>query len=451
MNPVDALTTNQQITFWNLCVAIAVCSSCSLVGCFLVLRGLSLLGDAISHAVLPGLVIGFMVSGTRDLGPMLVGAVIAGLLTTLLTQALSRRGQVEGDAGMGIVFTTMFALGVVLLSRFHSQVDLDPGCVLYGQLEASALDLRSIWGWEVPRQLVPLGLVFAVDVAVVLALWKELKITAFDPALATSLGISAAGVHYVSMTVVACTTVASFEAVGSILVIAMLIVPGATAHLLTDRLGSFVLVALVTSWLAAIGGYLLADTLDTNAAGMIAVAAGGLFAIAVVAAPQHGLAVRWIRRARLGLRIVSEDLLAHLYRYQERAERTGEASIPMGATELRRELRGAWLVRRAALAMLSLRRLVTRTDGLLQLTPAGLERARQVVRTHRLWESFLEQNLDLPLDHLHEPAHRMEHYLTPGFADQILENLDQPERDPHGRRIPGPSRPRSGRGRNAIE
>lgn len=436
MSFLESLSAHDQITFWNILVALAACSSCALVGSFLVLRGLSLLGDAISHAVLPGLVVGFMFSGTRDLAPMLIGAVVAGLLTTLLTQTLSKRGQVEEDAGMGIVFTTLFAIGVILLSRFHAQVDLDPGCVLYGQLETSALDLRPLWGFEVPRQWVPLGVVFAIDLVVVLALWKELKIAAFDPALATSLGISAGLVHYLSMTLVACTTVACFEAVGSILVIAMLIVPGATAHLLTDRLGGFIIVALVTSWVSAIGGYLLADLLDVNAAGMIAVTSGALFGAAVGFAPRHGIAARWLRRARLGLRIVCEDLLAHLYRYEERVDSGAAGPTDRIRADLRRGIRGSWVARRAAMGILRVRQWVTRTNGLPRLTPAGLERARQIVRTHRLWEAYLEQRLDVPLDHVHEPAHRMEHFVTPELAERIAAKLDQHERDPHGRQIP---------------
>lgn len=438
---VDSLSPATQISVGNVLVGLAVSTSCALVGCFLVLRRMSLLGDAISHAVLPGLVIGFMISGTRDLPPMLIGAVLAGLLTTYLTQALARRAQLDEDAGMGIVFTSLFALGVILITSYHSQVDLDPGCVLYGALETSGLDTVTILGLEPPRQLIPLSVMLLIDLVFVLVLWKELKISSFDPALATTLGLSAGLMHYVLMTLVACTTVASFEAVGSILVIAMLIVPGATAHLLTDRLGRFVMIAVGSSWVSTIGGYALADTFDTNAAGMMTVASGALFGGVVLVAPRHGLLARWTRNLRLGLRIVQEDLLSHFYRYQEREheveDRPEDSSAPVPVpVDASKGTRGSWLARKVALRVLLWRRDLEKAAGLLRLTPQGLERARQLIRTHRVWESFLQQDLDLPLDHLHEPAHRMEHYVTPELADRIVEKLEKPDRDPHGRKIP---------------
>lgn len=433
-----------ELTLNNLAVGLAVSTACALVGTYLVLRRMALLGDAISHAVLPGLVVGFMLSGTRDLAPMLVGAVLAGLLTAVLTETLWRTARVDPDAGMGVIFTSLFALGVILLSRFHSQVDLDPGCVLYGQLEYSGFDRRAWWGLLVPRQLPGLLAIVGVNLIFIALFWKELKLTSFDPALATTLGISAGLVHHLLLALVACSTVASFESVGSILVIAMLIVPGATAHLLTDRLAPLLVVAVVCGWTATVGGYLAAIALDTEAAGMIASASGVQFGLVVLLAPRHGLVGQWLRRLRLALQIAREDTLARLYRAAESDEVVagevvagevveGQAQ-PAGAS--RAPAVGGRLRRGTALALLRIQGLVRSGPGGLELTPDGARRAATVVRSHRLWETYLNEHLPLPLDHLHEPAHRMEHFLSEELAARIRQSLPERRTDPHGRPIP---------------
>ena len=183
-------------TFGTVAVALLACTSCALVGSFLVLRKMGLIGDAISHAVLPGLVVGFLISGSRSLGPMLIGAIAAALLTTVLIELLERRARVDVNTGMGVVFTSMFAVGVLLfVGMGKDRIDLDPGCVLYGQLGLIVLQTVPVAGIEIPRATLSLGLVVLIDIAFIALLWKELKITSFDPALARSLGISTGVVH----------------------------------------------------------------------------------------------------------------------------------------------------------------------------------------------------------------------------------------------------------------
>ena len=211
--------------------------ACALVGCYLVLRRMSLMGDAIAHAVLPGLVLAFVFSGSMNIVPLFLGAAAVGLLTTFLTQTLHQYGRVPTDASMGVVFTSLFALGVVLLKRYITGVHFDVACVYEGSLSQAALDTFQFAGWELPRQLRTVLPVVLLNLAFILVLWKELKVSSFDAALSSSMGFSATLMHYLLMALVAVTTVASFEAVGSILVVAMLIVPPATAQLLCDRLG----------------------------------------------------------------------------------------------------------------------------------------------------------------------------------------------------------------------
>ncbi len=264
--------------------------ACALVGTFLLLRQMSMMGDAISHAVLPGLAIGFLVSGTRGGVAMWVGAVLAGVLTALLTEVISRWGRVDRGAAMGVVFTALFAVGLILIVRTADRVDLDPSCVLYGALELTPLDtVRVGWGGEVPVATLRLGVVSLVNLVVILLFYKELRLSAFDPALARALGYPAEALHYLLMVLTAVTTVAAFEAVGSILVIAMLIVPAATAHLVARRLGVMLVVACglagLTAWLGHAAAIIIPKWLGysaTSTTGAMAVVGGVIFALVAI-------------------------------------------------------------------------------------------------------------------------------------------------------------------------
>jgi ABC-type Mn2+/Zn2+ transport system permease subunit len=404
--------------------------ACALVGCYLVLRRMSLMGDAIAHAVLPGLVIAFVFSGSMNILPLFLGAAAVGLLTTFLTQTLHQYGRVPADASMGVVFTSLFALGVVLLKRYITGVHFDVACVYEGSLSQAALDTFLFAGWELPRQLRTVLPVVLLNLAAVLLLWKELKISSFDPELSTLLDFSATVMHYLLMALVAVTTVASFEAVGSILVVAMLIVPPATAQLLCDRLGRMVLLACVFAVLAAVLGYWLAVLWNVAPAGAMAVVAGAIYGVAVVFAPQSGILSALLRNLQTTLRILREDLLLMLYRVEEidasKRLRPGEAVAAVGGG----------LLARWALAMLRRRGRILLKDGRLHMTDDGRWRAARLVRGHRLWEAYLVKHLGLPLDHVHAPADRVEHFIGQPLRDELRKELEDADQDPHGRAIP---------------
>jgi manganese/zinc/iron transport system permease protein len=423
---------NVQVQDAVLVIGIATLTNvaCALLGCYLVLRRMSLLGDALSHAVLPGLIVAFILAGSMNIVYMFAGALAVGLLTTFLTQAVHRQGNVPADAAIGVVFTSLFALGVILIKRYGQGVDLDPDCVLYGQIDLVEFYTVSLGGFEVPRALVSIAPVLALNVAVILLLWKELKISAFDPALATTMGINADRLFYLLMALVALTTVASFEQVGSILVIAMLIVPGATAQLLTDRLSRMMLIAAGVGVVSAVLGYVLSLAWNVSAAGPMAVVAGGCYAAAALASPRYGILSALVRNAQTSLRIVREDLLAMLYRLEELhiERRLGprEATQAVGAGVLA-ELGLRSLLRRGELA---------RGERGLELTERGRRRAAELVRSHRLWEAYLVEHLGLPADHVHDPAERMEHFIDARLQEQIVADLSNAQQDPHGREIP---------------
>jgi manganese/zinc/iron transport system permease protein len=224
--------------------------------------------------------------------------------------------------------------------------------------------------------------------------------------------------------------VASFEAVGSILVIAMLIVPPATAHLLSDRLARMMLLACVFAILAAVLGHWFADRWNVETAGAMTVVAGAMYALAVLFSPRYGIVSTLVRNLQTSLRIFREDLLLMLYRVEEidatRRLRPAEAVAAIG---------GGWQAR-WALAMLRRRGRLELKDGRLQMTDDGRFRAARLVRGHRLWESYLVKHLGLPLDHVHEPAHRVEHFIGPEIREKLQHAVEGTPTDPHGREIP---------------
>ena len=413
--------------------------ACAILGNYLVLRRMSLMGDAISHAVLPGLVIAFMLSGTRDPLPMFLGAAGAGLLTVGVVELLRRYARIEPGAAMGVTFSILFATGVLLLERGAGrQVDLDADCVLNGVMETmiwfpptepGALLRWSTWS-ELPRPVWTLAIILLIVTSTVCLLFKELRIVAFDASLATSQGFPAGPLNTLLMVLVACTAVASFEAVGSILVIAMLICPPAAARMLTDRLRTQVILSAILAAVSGIGGYLLAANAPAlfglpsavSASGSITVVSGLLLLFSMLFAPGHGTVARRIRRTRLTLRIAREDLLASLYR----AEESGAPAPPAP-----RGLIPA-LVRRRALARGQVRADSTGTT----LTDRGRAAARAIIRAHRLWESYLVERGGLAPDHVHSTAMRLEHLTDTTSGARIEPPQPASTVDPHQRPIP---------------
>ncbi len=265
---------------WVIITGILAATACGLIGSFLVLRQNAMLGDAISHAVLPGLVLAFLVTGSRNVIPMLIGAGAMGLLTAYLTEVLGRTGRIYRDAALAIVFTFLFAVGVILVSVYTGQIDLDQECVLYGEIAYAPWD--TIIYNDVsygPRPIWILGGILLANVIFILMFYKQLKICSFDPALAKAVGINERFWHYLLITMVSLTVVAAFESVGAILVVAMLIIPGATAYLLTHRLTHMLLLAVVVAAICAVAGFYGAAIFDASIAGFMAVVGGIIFGL----------------------------------------------------------------------------------------------------------------------------------------------------------------------------
>ncbi len=258
-----------------------VAISCGLLGCFLILRKMAMVGDAISHAVLPGIVIAFYISGERDSIVMLIGAGLIGILTTFLIEFLHQKGKLQSDASIGVTFTWLFALGVILISYYGRNVDIDQDCVLHGEIAYVPIDLWITEGGTNlgPRVLYVMSFVTLAIIAFIKIGYRGLFFTTFDASYAAAIGISTVLWHYLLMGFVSLATVASFESVGAILVVAFLIVPPASAYLLTNKLPKMLMLSVIFGVLSATGGYYLAKSLDGSIAGAMATVSGLLFAL----------------------------------------------------------------------------------------------------------------------------------------------------------------------------
>jgi len=285
--------------FWILLTGSLVAACCGIVGVFLVLRKMAMIGDAISHSVMPGIVIAFLISGSRDSLLMMFAALFFGILTTFLIGMFQRSG-IQSDASIGVVFTALFAIGVILVSLFARQVHLDQDAILYGEIAFVHWNIWELGGVSMgPKAVWLLGFTLAVIIAVIAAFYKQFKLCSFDPALAAAIGIPVALFHYLLMGLVSMATVSSFESVGAILVVGLLIIPASTAYLLTDRLSAMLFISVAVGVASTFLGYGVSVLLDASIAGCMVCAAGLLFVLAFLFSPSHGLVVRKLRQRSL--------------------------------------------------------------------------------------------------------------------------------------------------------
>ncbi len=273
-----------QESFYIILTGAMVAASAAILGSFLVLRRMAMLGDAISHAVLPGIVVAFLLSGYRESIFLLIGAAGSGLLATFLIELLHRKARLPEDASIGISFTWLFAIGVLLISAYTGQVDLDEECVLYGEIAYVPLDLIKLGtNWYLPRPLLVSATLLAVTMLYLLFSFKGLKLLSFNEDHARSLGVRTQVWHFSFMAMVSLVTVLSFEIVGAILIVALLVVPAATAYLWSKSLIPMLVLAVTLGVLSAVGGYYLAASLNGSIAGAMVTVAGILLLLSVIA------------------------------------------------------------------------------------------------------------------------------------------------------------------------
>ena len=419
MNALDGFLA---VDLVPLATATLAAATCATLGNWLVLRKQAMLGDATSHAVLPGIVVAFLAVGTRDPWALFVGATVAGAVAALVAEGLRRFARVESGAALGATLSIAFALGVFLLERGSLRnVDLDPDCVVFGSLEslfwippAGASHLSPASLATLPGEFTALVAVAAIVIAFERVLRGRLTIASFDPEFATLAGVAPGRLGRLLVVAVAAAAVASFAAVGSILVVALLVAPPVAARFWTDRLATQARLSVSLAVIAALAGYALAalSPVPVNAAGSIAAAAGALVVFSFLASPRHGSIAGWLRNRELATRLAAEDMLGTLGR---------AAEINAGGCDAVTLVSSAGANAAARRGFAALKR-----DGFIEvdaqarwtLTVLGLEAARTILARHRGWQEFLVERTGLAPDHAHETAHRLEHLGTEAGSDR---------------------------------
>lgn len=303
-------------------IASLVAIACAIPGTFLVLRKMAMISDAISHSILPGIVVGFFI--TQDLNsPLLILlAAFTGVITVVMVERIQKTGLVKEDTAIGLVFPALFSIGVIMIAKNANDVHLDVDAVLLGELAFAPFDRLFIAGTDVgPKSLWVIGSILAVTIGLLVAFFKELKISTFDAGLAASLGFSPAIIHYGLMTVASVTTVGAFDAVGAILVVALMIAPAAAAYLLTTDLKKMLGLAVFFGVLSAISGYWFAHWLDASIAGSITTMLGLLFLVVYLFAPSKGLIAVMYREKQQRIEVSLLTFLLHLKNHNDESER----------------------------------------------------------------------------------------------------------------------------------
>lgn len=391
---------------------------CGILGTFIVLRNMSLIGDALSHAILPGVVVAFIVFGYSSFG-FFLGAVLAGLIAAVGITWIQENVKTKNDAAIGIVFTAMFSLGVIGISRVSKTggVHLDLKDFLFGNILGVS-----------DQDLVMTAVVAVVVILSIIVLYRYLFISTFQPVIARTMGISVSAIHYFLMLLLSFAVVASLQTVGVILVVAMLITPASTALLLSDNLKNVLWLSGIVGLVSAVTGLYAAIQLDTTPGPAMAVSATIIYLLTALFAPRKGLFSRQLARRAHKVKIIREDILKQILKLSIRKTLTLEtlaARTDLETGKLHKHLK--------ALAGKGLVRL--HGSG-IELEKKGKDEANKLVRAHRLWESYLVRQMGLTEEQIHDDAERFEHILTEELLDEVDEELGFPWLDPHGSPIP---------------
>jgi manganese/zinc/iron transport system permease protein len=303
-------------------IASIVAIACAIPGTFLVLRKMALISDAISHSILPGLVLGFFITHDLNSPLLIIMAALSGVVTVVLVEFIQKTKLVKEDTAIGLVFPVLFSIGVIMIAKNANDVHLDTDAILLGELAFAPFDRFLVDGSDLgPKSLWIIGTILLITIGLLFAFFKELKISTFDVGLAAALGFSPIMIHYGLMSVASITIVGSFDAVGAILVVALMIAPAATAYLLTDNLKRMLSLSVVFGVFSAIAGYWLAHWLDASISGSMTTILGIVFLLVYLFAPKRGLISVLYRNKQQQIEVSLLTFLLHLNNHQEISER----------------------------------------------------------------------------------------------------------------------------------
>ena len=410
-------TLQQPWAFRALLASSMVGLMCGVLGCFIVLRNMAMIGDALSHAILPGVVVAFMLVGYSTIG-FFVGSVTAGLLTAFVITWIQQNVKTKNDAAIGIVFTAMFSLGVIGISSIsRTGVHLDLKDFLFGNV----LGVKN-------EDLYLTGGVMVYVLVSIVAFYRYLFVSTFQPVIAETMGISVNKMHYFLMLMLSFAVVASLGTVGVILVVAMLITPASTALLLTDRLKWVLFLAGIVGLLSAIIGLIVSILFDTTPGPAMAIVATVFYGLAALFAPKKGLVFKYFQKRESQRKVQLEDVL----KWGLRMKTKGNLSL----AGLQKHLDLSSRALKRHLNTLKGQGYLTYNASTIDFTEKGKGEAMRLVRAHRLWETYLVNEMGLSAEQIHEDAEKQEHLLTQELLDEVDAALGFPEQDPHGSPIP---------------
>jgi len=389
------------------------------VGCLVVLRRMAFLGDALSHAMIAGVAGGYLVMkmffGLEAHAPgMLLGSLLAAIATVALISFVSRVSRIKEDTTIGIMYTGIFALGVVAVSIFRHYIHIDLMHFIMGDILGVA-----------DSDLWVSAFTAAIVLTVIILFFRHFQIATFDPVMAASIGLPVLLLDYLLTVCVSLVVVSAVSMVGVILVVGLLITPAATAYLLSDRLDRMMVLAGIFGITSVVGGLYLCVWLDSAGGGAVMLFCTLQFLVVLAIAPKYGLLARWLRLKRLVPQQVVEDVLTTILRHGQ------TTPLPV----IRNYVESAQGDLRKALRRMVQDGLIVEEGAGYQLSEDGRKEADKVLRAHRLWEAYLER-IGTPKDELHTTAHQLEH--IGGTADYLDERLGGTDKDPHGRTIPEP-------------
>lgn len=268
-----------------LSVVMITAVSCALLGVFLILKNMAMVADALSHTVLLGIVLGYFIAGDLDSPILFVGAALFGVMTVYAIEYVVNKFAIQSDAATGLVFTLLFAIGIILISKYARDVHLDVDVVLSGEVVFAALNTTNIFGFDVPISFVDMFVMLLINIAFVAVTYQQLKVSIFDPVYAKSIGVAVGLLNLVLMTLVSITTVVAFDTVGAILVISLMVAPALSAHLLSKRLMTMLLVAVLYGVINSLIGYYVAIYFNVSISGTIAFTVFVTFLLTFLFAP----------------------------------------------------------------------------------------------------------------------------------------------------------------------
>lgn len=391
--------------------------ACGLLGCFVVLRRMALIGDALSHSVLPGVVIAFALTGSTDIGVLLVGAMAAGVLSAVLINLVPRFSRAKDDSAIGIVFTAFFAVGIILISALPRGTHFDLQCFLFGDPLAVGT-----------HDLIVMAIITPLVLLTVILLYHPLRLVSFDPIVAAAMGVPVVLFHYILMGMLSATIVAGLKTTGVILVVAMVITPASAAYQLTNRLWVMLTLSGLFGAVSAMLGMSVAFVTNSPTGPAMVVVASLIFVLCMLLSPSHGIVFNRIRRRQLRHHVEGEDILKAVYNLSE-----GGSTTCVSAEVIDRLMLPARRVR-SLIDRLRGKGLISVNGNDVALTDQGQHRATELVRAHRLWESYLTEKANFDPTLVHDEAERLEH--AHELAEEVDATLGHPDFDPHGTPIP---------------